>query len=80
MEATTKDLRLHTRELIAATERGEEIVITFRGKPRALLVPLRDHAPASATRNPAFGMWSDCRGDETVDAQVRRMRKPRQQC
>lgn len=35
MEATTKDLRLHMRELIAATERGEEVIITFRGKPRS---------------------------------------------
>lgn len=37
MHATTKDLRLHTRELIAATERGEQVIITFRGKPRAML-------------------------------------------
>ncbi|MFO8015861.1 MAG: prevent-host-death family protein, partial [Candidatus Woesearchaeota archaeon] len=30
MEATTKDLRLHTRELLAATDRGEEVVISYR--------------------------------------------------
>ncbi|WP_431196201.1 type II toxin-antitoxin system Phd/YefM family antitoxin, partial [Marinobacter alexandrii] len=40
MEATTKDLRLHTRTLIAATDRGEEVIITYRGKPRARLMPL----------------------------------------
>ena len=39
MEATTKDLRLHTRTLIAATDRGEEVIITYRGKPRARLMP-----------------------------------------
>ena len=77
MEATTKDLRLHTRELIAATERGEQIVITFRGKPRAMLIPLASEAKNRDTRNPVFGIWSDRNDAETVDKQVRRLRKPR---
>lgn len=91
MEATTKDLRLHTRALIAATDRGEEVIITWRGKPRARLVPLDDDeagpiavmrepdAPAYAARNPAFGIWSDDRPDNDLDPGelVRRWRRPR---
>ena len=54
MKATTKDLRLRTRELIAITDRGEEVTITYRGKNRARLVPLRQTEPAEhrAERNP----------------------------
>ncbi len=42
MKATAKDLRLHLKELIEAVNRGEEVVITFRGKPCAKLVPYRE--------------------------------------
>lgn len=78
MEATTKDLRLHTRELIAATDRGEQIVITFRGKPRAVLSPYEgDHPIVRPARNPAFGLWANENHGISVDEQVRRLRKPR---
>lgn len=91
MEATTKDLRLHTRALIAATDRGEEVIITWRGKPRARLVPLADEesrfnpvmrepeAPAYTARNPAFGIWRGERPDNEMDPGelVRYWRRPR---
>jgi len=79
MEATTKDLRLHTRELIAATDRGEKIVITYRGKPRAMLTPITEQLQAGKrqTRNPAFGLWQESQQTESVDEQVRRLRQPR---
>ena len=78
MEATTKDLRLHTRELISATERGEQVIITYRGKPRAKLVPL-DVEPKAETGepNPTFGLWANREEVESVDEQVRRLRQPR---
>ena len=77
MEATTKDLRLHTRELIAATERGEEVIITFRGKPRAMLTPVRQESARSSGRNPLFGLRADDDRQASVDNQVRALRKPR---
>jgi len=42
MKATAKDLRFHSKELIDSVRRGEEIVITFRGKPCAKLVPYQE--------------------------------------
>jgi prevent-host-death family protein len=78
MEATTKDLRLHTRELIAATDRGEEVIITYRGKRRAKLVPceLPVEKPGKTMEpNPLFGLWNDQASD--VDADVRALRAPR---
>ncbi len=77
MKASTKELRLNTRELIAATDRGEEVVITFRGKARARLVPLSqsDQASDQADRNPAFGLWKDQTG--SVAEQLDRLRQAR---
>lgn len=75
MKATTKYLRLHTRELMAAVDRGEEIIITWRGKARARLTGLSDNADETDMTNPAFKMWQDRDGD--VDAQVRELRQPR---
>ncbi len=74
MEASTKDLRLHTKELLSATRRGEEVVITFRGKRTARLVPV-DEVGDKPGKNPGFGMWAD--ETENVDQQVRRLRQGR---
>jgi len=79
MKATTKDLRLHARELLAATDRGETVYISWRGKRRAVLTRWRekeDHG-VRESRNPAYGLWSD--QTENVDEQIRRLRKPRSQ-
>lgn len=79
MEATTKDLRLHTAEVLAAADRGEEVVITYRGKCRALLTRWQEEAPSDSgagERNPAHGLWRDRAGD--VDAEVRRLRQGRE--
>ncbi|QEA37847.1 type II toxin-antitoxin system prevent-host-death family antitoxin [Pistricoccus aurantiacus] len=76
MQAIVKDLRLHTKALLAATARGEEVEITYRGKPCARLVSAdRDESPDS-TRNPAFGLWAD-RQDLEVNDRARRLRQPR---
>lgn len=78
MEATTKDLRLNTRALLAATDRGEEVIITYRGQRRAKLVPWSEpdeSASPGRPRNPAFGIWRD-RPDD-VDEQVRALRRGR---
>ena len=88
MEASIKDLRLHARELIAATDRGEEVVITWHGKRRARLVPLVEsgsagrasggdpgNVAAAQERNPAFGLWRDRTGN--VDDELRQLRRRR---
>ena len=77
MEATTKDLRLHTAEVLAAAERGEDVVITYRGKRRALLTRWPENESLSRSeRNPAFGLWRD--RTESVDEQVRELRARRE--
>jgi len=76
MKATAKDLRFHSKELIETVKRGEEVVITFRGKPCAKLVPFEDKK-SKDVKNDAFGMWKDHAQTENVDEYVRNLRKGR---
>ncbi|TVQ68892.1 MAG: prevent-host-death family protein [Chromatiaceae bacterium] len=78
MEATTKDLRLHTRELLAAVSRGEQVDITYRGSPCARLVAWQGDACDSTRlgRNPAFGIWS-AQQETPLDDQMRSLRRGR---
>jgi antitoxin (DNA-binding transcriptional repressor) of toxin-antitoxin stability system len=76
MKATTRDLRLHTSELLAATDRGETVVITYRGKERAVLSRWQEpDSDERLERNPAFGLWGD--QDGSVDEVVRQLRQAR---
>jgi len=79
MDATTKDLRLHARELLSATDRGETVFISWRGRRRAVLTRWQEdsESASSPAHNPAYGLWRD--HEETVDSQIRRLRQPRQQ-
>lgn len=74
MEATTRDLRLHTKEVLSATGRGEDVIITYRGKPTARLVPIDENRAKG--RNPGFGIWADHQ-ELDVNQQVRNMRQRR---
>ena len=76
MKATAKDLRFHSRELLDTVSRGEEVVITFRGKPCAKLIPYREKKEEN-TKNELFGIWKDNDGVQEIDEYVRELRKGR---
>ena len=76
MKATAKDLRFHSKELIESVSRGEEIVITFRGKPCAKLVPYQE-VRSKTEKNELFGMWKENDMVENVPEHVRNLRKGR---
>jgi hypothetical protein len=76
MEATTKDLRLRAPELLAAADRGEVVVITYRGQRRAEMRRWAGAGAPEGGRNPAFGLWADRR--TPVGAHVRALRARRQ--
>ena len=76
MKATAKDLRFHSKELINSVNRGEEIVITFRGKPCAKLVPYKERKNKTGN-NELFGMWKDNNAAENINEYVRKLRKGR---
>jgi len=76
MKATAKDLRFHSKELIDSVSRGEEVVITFRGKPCAKLVPYQE-LKNKTEENEVFGMWKGNDIVDNVNEYVRNLRKGR---
>jgi len=77
MKASAKDLRFHSKELLETVNRGEEVVITYRGKPCAKLVPIKAIEPNSADKNELFGIWKDDEKTDNVENYVRNLRKGR---
>ena len=76
MQATSKDLRFHTKEILDAAMRGEEVIITFRGKPYAKIVPICK-ANQNDKQNDFCGMWKDRTDMDDVESYVRNLRKGR---
>ena len=76
MQATAKDLRFHSAELLNTVKRGEEVIITYRGKPCAKLVPV-DEEIKPIVQNELFGIWKDNDQTDNVENYVRNLRKSR---
>jgi prevent-host-death family protein len=47
--ANVRMLKANTAALLQAVEEGEEVIITYHGKPKAVLVKLAEEAPAQKT-------------------------------
>ena len=75
MKATAKDLRFHSRELLDTVNRGEEVVITYRGKPCAKLVPYKEGKKIK--KDELFGIWKDNEDVQNVEEYVRNLRRGR---
>jgi prevent-host-death family protein len=76
MKATAKDLRFNSKGLLDTVNRGEEVVITFRGKPCAKLVPYNEKNKKTV-KNQLFGIWKDNNMIQDVDEYMRGLRKGR---
>ena len=76
MKATAKDLRFNSKGLLDTVSRGEEIVITFRGKPCAKLIPYTEKNKGTGKKQ-LFGIWKDNDIVQDVDKYVRGLRKGR---
>jgi prevent-host-death family protein len=79
MKATAKDLRVHSKGLLDAVSKGEDVVITFRGKPCARLVPYEktDRSAVLDNKDTLFGIWADRTDIESVDEYMQNLRKGR---
>ena len=75
MRATAKDLRFHSKDLLNTVNRGEEVIITFRGKPCAKLIPYNELKKNQKTT--LFGIWKNNDIVGNVDDHVRNLRKGR---
>jgi len=79
MYSTAKELRFHTKELLDSVSRGEEVIITFRGKPYAKLVPMKGAKKNVEKSDELFGMWKNRKDLQDVNSYVRELRKERYQ-
>ena len=77
MKATAKDLRFHSKELLDTVSRGEEVIITYRGKSCAKLVPYNEGNDKKMFKDTLFGIWKDNEKVKDIDEYVRELRKSR---
>lgn len=77
MEVSTKELRIQPGKIIDQVNVGQEITVTYRGKPLARIVPY-DSSPSDPSDETIFGMWKDRAASKTVEEEVRDLRKGRQ--
>ena len=74
MIVSAKDLRFKISMLFDVLTKGEDITITYRGKPKAKLISFED--PDSNEKSDAlFGIWKD--RESEVDELIRNMRQGR---
>jgi prevent-host-death family protein len=74
MTVSAKDLRFKISMLFDVLTKGEDITITYRGKPKAKLISF-DESNNEEKNDAIFGMWKDQEND--VDSMVRDMRQGR---
>jgi len=77
MQATSKDLRFHTKEILDTAQRGEEVIITYHGKPYVKITPISQPKPENKD-NAFCGIWKDRTDMNDVKNHVRQLRKSRQ--
>ena len=80
MQATAKQLRFQVKQFLEAIDRGEEIIITYRNKPRAKLVPYHKEKTSTAALSkpaPVFGIWKKRRDVSDVERFVDGLRRGR---
>lgn len=75
--ATAKDLKQKTAAILDEVERGQEIVVTRRGRSIARIAPLP--RGASILTKTGFGMWRDRADLRNVERWIDRVRAPRHQ-
>jgi len=79
MEVTTKQLRLEPGRIMSQISNGQEITVTYRGKPRAKIIPINaGKIPVSQEPdNELFGIWKDREDITNVEQFARSIRKGR---
>ena len=72
---TAKELRFKTSAILEETKKGNEVMITFRGKPVAILKPIKEEE--HDFKPIGFGLWKDRKDMEDVSTWVDERRNER---
>ncbi len=57
--ATSKELRLKTGEIIKGVRKGDRYIVTYRGKPVALVLPFPEQNTVEQAPRPYEEAWAD---------------------
>jgi len=74
MTVTAKDLRFNVSMLFDVLSKGEDVLITYRGKAKAKLIPYNE-MHNEPKNDEMFGMWAERK--ESVEEMVRGIRAGR---
>ena len=77
MNTTARNLRINTKKILETVSRGEEVVITFHGKPCAKIVPFDETVKKKGKGSDLFGIWKDRTDLDDVNSYVRNIRRGR---
>ena len=79
MEITTKQLRMAPGRIISLVNTGQEITITYRGKPYAKIVPIARKVKKNFEKieDELFGIWKNRKDMGDVEQYIRKIRKGR---
>lgn len=78
MEVTAKELRIHPGKIIELVSRGIEVIITYRGKKLAKLIPFEEDLVTHENgTDEIFGLWKNHPAALSVEEEVRSARKGR---
>ena len=82
MEITTKQLRIEPGRIISQVINGQDVTITYRGKPSAKIIPFADKRAYETEdlNDELFGIWKNRKEMENVELYVRNIRKGRKLC
>lgn len=75
MEVTTKELRIQPGKILDQVSIGQEVTVTYRGKPLARIVPFNNEEDSEGVS--MFGLWKDHESELSVEDLVRETRKGR---
>lgn len=79
MKASILDMRRKMKEILNALDHNESVTITYRGKEKGVLQPVRKIKEEINVRDhEAVGMWADREDMKDVEAYVRRLRRGRE--
>jgi len=79
MVISVKELRIQPGRLISQVNKGLDITITYRGKPSAKIIPIKNAESVNIeeTEDELFGLWTKRKDIKDVEQYVRSMRKGR---
>ena len=61
MQASIREMRTATKEIMQTVSRGESVIITYRGKPFAKIIRIANKGSTTKTEvtDELFGVWKD---------------------